>query len=72
VYIAKKTEELSPTDVRMAADRVRGEYPWVSGPAGSGLGMISHSRFSSSVWGLVSGSVSGLVFHPWISNGYPI
>jgi hypothetical protein len=37
-------------------------YLRVSGPAGSGLGMISHLRFS--------GLVLGLVFHPWISNGY--
>jgi hypothetical protein len=55
----------------MAADRVRGGYPRVSGLAGSDLGMISHPRFSGSVSGLVSGSVSGLVFHPRISNGYP-
>jgi hypothetical protein len=46
--------------LRMAADRVRGEYPWVSGPAGSSLEMISYPRFSGSV----SGLVSGLVFHP--------
>jgi hypothetical protein len=50
----------------MAADRVRGGYPRVLGLAGSGLEMISHPRFS----GLVSGSFLGLVFHPWISNGY--
>jgi hypothetical protein len=55
----------------MAADRVRVGYPRVSGPAVSGLGMVSHSRFSVSVLGLVSGLVSGLIFHPWISNGYP-
>jgi hypothetical protein len=42
--------------LRMAADWVRGGYPRVSGPAGSGLGMIFHPRFS--------GSVSGSVFHP--------
>jgi hypothetical protein len=59
------------SDLRMAADRVRGGYPRVSGPAGSGLGMIFRPRFSGSGSGLVSGSVSGLVFHPWISNGYP-
>jgi hypothetical protein len=46
------------------SDRVRGGYLRVSGPAGSGLGTISHSRFSGSVSGLVSVSVSGLVFHP--------
>jgi hypothetical protein len=51
----------------MAADQIRGGYPRVSGPAGSGLGMISHPRFSGSV----SDLVSSLVFHPWISNGYP-
>jgi hypothetical protein len=46
---------------------------WIS--AGSGLVMISHPWFSGlgSGSGLVSdsGSVSGLVFHPCISNGYP-
>jgi hypothetical protein len=57
--------------VEMAADRVRVGYPRVSGPAVSGLGMVFYPRFSVSVSGLVSGSVSGLVFHPWISNGYP-
>jgi hypothetical protein len=46
-------------------------YPQVSGPAGLGLGMVFHPRFTVSVSGLVSGSVLGLVFHPWISNGYP-
>jgi hypothetical protein len=51
--------------LEMAADRVRVGYPQVSGPAGSGLGMVYHPRFS------VSGLVSGSVFHPWISNGYP-
>jgi hypothetical protein len=44
-----------------------GGYPRVSGPAGLGLGMIFRPRFSGSG----SGLVSGLVFHPWISNGYP-
>jgi hypothetical protein len=53
----------------MAADRVRVGYPRVSGPTGSGLGMVFHPQFSGSVSGLVSGSV--LVFHPGISNGYP-
>jgi hypothetical protein len=53
----------------MAADRVRVGYPRVSGPAVSGLGMVSHPQFSVS--GLVSGSVLGLVFHPLISNRYP-
>jgi hypothetical protein len=53
--------------LRMAADQVWGGYPRVSGPAGSDLEMISHLRFSGSVLGLVS----GLVFHPWISHGYP-
>jgi hypothetical protein len=48
----------------MAADRVRGGYPRVSGPAGSGLGIVSHPRFSGSV----SGLVSGLVF----TRGYPM
>jgi hypothetical protein len=57
--------------LEMAADRVRIGYPRVSGLAGSGLGMVSHPRFWVSVSGLVSDSVSGSVFHPWISNGYP-
>jgi hypothetical protein len=43
----------------------------VSGPVGLGLGMISHPRFLGSVLCLVSSLVSGLVFHPWISNEYP-
>jgi hypothetical protein len=51
----------------MAANQVQNGYPRVSGPAGSGLGMVSHPRFLGSV----SFLVSGLVFHPWISNGYP-
>ena len=52
---------------------------------GSGLGWISTGfgfcgfgfgdGFSPMVFGFgprnQSGSVSGLVFHPWISNGYP-
>jgi hypothetical protein len=52
--------------VRMAADRVRGGYPLVSGSAGLDLGMISHLRFLGSV----SGLVLGLVFHPRIYNRY--
>jgi hypothetical protein len=53
--------------------------------SGSGLGWIPvgfgscefgfGDGFSPTVFGfgfgLVLGSVSGLVFHPWISNGYP-
>ena len=39
----------------MATERVRVRYPRVSGLADSGLGMISHLRFS--------GSGLGLVFH---------
>jgi hypothetical protein len=61
----------APMGVEMAADRVRVGYPRVSSPAVSGLEMVSHPQFSVSVSGLVSGSVLGLVFHPWISNGYP-
>jgi hypothetical protein len=58
---------------------------WVAGTRdGSGSGLGRPVGFGScgfrfvdgfyprfSVSGLVSGSVSGLVFHPWISNGYP-
>jgi hypothetical protein len=60
------TQPLSHSNIRieMAADRVWVGYPRVSGPAGSGLGMNSHPQFSVSVSGLVSGSVSGLIFHP--------
>ena len=65
------TADLSRRHLRMAVDRVRGGYPWVLGPAGLGLGMIFHPRFSGSGPRNQSGSVSGLVFHPWISNGYP-
>jgi hypothetical protein len=52
----------------MAANRVRDGYPRVSDSAGSGLGMVSHPQFLGSISGLVSGSVSGLVLHPWISE----
>jgi hypothetical protein len=48
----------------MAADRVRVGYPRVSGPADSGLGMVSHSQFSV--------SVSGLVFHPIRNKSFGI
>ena len=37
----------------------------------SGLVLVFRPRFSGSGLGLVSGSVSGFGFHPWISNGYP-
>ena len=37
----------------------------------SGFGLVFRPRFLSSGLGLVSGSVSGFGFHPWISNGYP-
>ena len=40
----------------------------VSGLAGSDSGMISHPRFSGSGPRNQSGSVLGLVFHPWISK----
>ena len=52
----------------MATDQVWGGYPWVSGSAGSDLGMVFHSRFLGSGPRNQSGSVSGLVFHPWISE----
>ena len=57
--------------VRMATGRFRVGYLRVSGLAGLGSGMISHPRFLSSGPRNQSGSVSGLIFHPWISNGYP-
>ena len=58
--------------LRMTTDRVWSGYPWVSGSAGSGLGMVFHPRFSGSGPRNQSGSVLGLVFHPvdiqWISE----
>jgi hypothetical protein len=54
--------------IRMATGWFRVGYPRVSGLVGSGSGMISHSRFSGSGPRNQSGSVSGLVFHPWISE----
>ena len=55
-------------EVEMAADRVRCGYPRVSVFRVSGLGLVFRPRFSSSGLGLVSGSVSGFGFHPWISE----
>ena len=52
----------------MATDRVWGGCLWVSDSAGSGLELVFHPRFSSSGPRNHSGSVSGLVFHPWISE----
>ena len=43
----------------------------VSGLAGSGSVGIFHPWFSSSGPRNQSSSVLGLVFHPWIPNGYP-
>jgi hypothetical protein len=48
--------------------RFRVGYPQVLGLVGSGSGMISYPRFSGSGLQNQSGSVSGLVFHPWISE----
>ena len=56
--------------LEMAADRVRCGYPRVSVFRVLGLGLVFRPRFSSSGLGLISGSVSGFGFHPWISNGY--
>ena len=61
---------LSPR-LEMAADRVRCGYPQVSVFLVSGLVLVFRPRFSGSGLGLVSGSVLGFGFHPWISNGYP-
>ena len=60
-------------ELEMAADRVRCGYPWVSVFRVSCLVLFFRPRFSGSGLGLglVSGSVSGFGFHPWISNGYP-
>ena len=58
--------------LEMAADRVRCRYPQVSVFRVSDLVLVFRPRFSGSDLGLVSGSVSGFGFHPWISNGYPI
>ena len=57
--------------IRMATDRVWGGYPRVLGSTGLSLGMVFNPRFSGSGPRNQSSSVSGLVFHPWISNGYP-
>ena len=59
--------------LEMAADRVWCGYPRVSVFRVSGLMLVFRPRFSGSGLGLglVSGSVSGFGFHPWISNGYP-
>ena len=56
-------------DTRLKA-ATSGGYPRVSVFRVSGLGLVFRPRFSSSGLGLVSGSVSGFGFHPWISNGY--
>jgi hypothetical protein len=50
----------------MAADQVGVGYSWISDPVVLSLRMIFYPWFSVSVLGLVS--VSGLVFHPWISK----
>jgi len=52
----------------MAADRVWCGYPRVSIFRVSGLVLVFRPRFSGSGLGLVSGSVSGFGFHPWISK----
>ena len=66
----KQQEHDRSTKVEMAADRVRCGYPRVSVFRVSGLVLVFRPRFSGSGLGLVSGSVSGFGFHPWISNGY--
>ena len=58
-------------NTEMATDRVRCGYPRVLVFRVSGLVLVFRPRFSGSGLGLVSGSVSGFGFHPWISNGYP-
>ena len=65
------TEAEKYAKLEMAADRVRCGYPRVSVFRVSGLVLVFRPRFSGSGLGLVSGSVSGFGFHPWISNGYP-
>ena len=59
----------------MPSDRVRCGYLRVSVFQVSDLVLVFRSRFSGSGsgsgLGLVSDSVSGFDFHPWISNGYP-
>jgi hypothetical protein len=62
--------EIYEEHLRMAMGRFQVRYPWVSGLAGLGSGMISDPWFSGSGPRNLMGSVSGLVFHPWISNGY--
>ena len=56
--------------LEMAADRVWCGYPRVSVFWVSGLVLVFRPWFSGSGLGLVSGSVLGFGFHPWISNGY--
>jgi len=65
-------QRLIKVKLDMAADRVRCGYPRVLVFRVSGLGLVFRPRVSSSGLGLglVSGSVSGFGFHPWISNGY--
>jgi hypothetical protein len=57
--------------LRMATGRFRIGYPRVTGLMDLGSGMISRLRFLGFGPRNLLGSVSGLVFHPWISNGYP-
>ena len=52
----------------MAADWVWCGYPRVSVFRVSGLVLVFRPRFSCSGLDLVSGSVSGFGFHPWISE----
>ena len=54
--------------VGMAIVQFQVGYPLVSGLAGSGS-MIFDPRFSGSGPLNLSGSISDLVFHPWIPNG---
>ena len=61
----KKGLNYKKFDTPGARDGNRLVLGWISsgsGLAGSGSKGISHPRFS--------GSISGLVFHPWIPNGY--
>ena len=62
----KEKGRLHLLELGMATERVRVGYPRVSGLAGSGSGMIFDPRFSGSGPLNLSGSISDLVFHPWI------
>ena len=64
------SERASAAGDGSGSDRIQCGYSSVSVFQVSGLGLFFRPRFLSSGLGLVSGSVSGFGFYPWISNGY--